>query len=207
MSHKNQFIGVRSHALFSGAERWEGGRKEKTVWKCKRAVKNINVYTLTRTRRSQRRSRACQIRALAIPIGTLDTRATEMVKIAQRSLVSQVGYVFSTISTYTDKLPIHSHVSTCMLSNESLTPFRAHTHTHTRTECCLTQSYIRHIHTLYKSCREAWTVYKYNETCAPHNITSDARSGYKLTVYMNNAKWRNRRNCHCDYNMLRNYKS
>jgi hypothetical protein len=51
MSRKNQFIGVRSQALFSGAERWKGGRKEKTVGKYKRAVKKC-IYVGARTRRS-----------------------------------------------------------------------------------------------------------------------------------------------------------
>lgn len=40
MSRKNQFIGVRSRALFSVCVE---KHKEETVWKCKRTVKNSNV--------------------------------------------------------------------------------------------------------------------------------------------------------------------
>jgi hypothetical protein len=55
---------------------------------------------LAREHEEARSARAlAKSRAFAILIGTRDTRATEMVKIAQRSLVSKIRYVFSTIST------------------------------------------------------------------------------------------------------------
>lgn len=55
MSRKNQFIGVGSRALFSvrgttwGEGRGGDGRKEETVWKCKRTVK-IQMHMWTKTR-------------------------------------------------------------------------------------------------------------------------------------------------------------
>lgn len=67
--------------------------------------------------------------------------------------------VFSAISTYTDERHSPS-TSTWALSNEPL-PVLVCTYAPRRTP-----------YTRMLSRVEAWTVYKYNETCEPHNITS-----------------------------------
>lgn len=89
MSRKNQFIGVRSRALFSvlGATR-EGGRKEETAWKYKRTVKNSNEYVrldvlVVYAKMLEARAQKPGARS---PIDTPGTRATEAVKIARAHL-------------------------------------------------------------------------------------------------------------------------
>lgn len=67
--------------------------------------------------------------------------------------------MFSAISTYTDERHSPS-TSTWALSNEPL-PVLVCTYAPRRAP-----------YTRMLSRVEAWTVYKYNETCEPHNITS-----------------------------------
>lgn len=91
------------------------------------------------------------------------TGATGTAKIAPRSLWRGIR-VFSAISTYTDILRL--------LSNEPSLVF-ACTYAPRRTP-----------YTRMLSRVEARTVYKYNETCEPHNIIAVlSYSGYRLTVY------------------------
>lgn len=98
------------------------------------------------------------VRALA-PIGTPGTRANGgTAKIAQQSLGE--GYVcFPQLAP----IPMSDILRLRLLGRRrmNLCPFLACTYAPRRTP-----------YTRMLSRVEAWTVYKYNETCEPHNITS-----------------------------------
>lgn len=93
------------------------------------------------------------------PIGTPGTRATRGNGENSATIPWRGIRVFSAISTYTDERHSPS-TSTWALSNEPLLVL------------VCTYAPRRTPYTRMLSRVEAWTVYKYNETCEPHNITS-----------------------------------